>query len=82
MAREFFLICDGCDKRARVAAADGMANGGEFLVCTVSINAGGDNKYELCQSCFDRLLEQANPTKWARCASASMVGYINSRNAA
>ena len=74
MARQFFVVCDGCDKRTATDAPDGVPKGGTFLKCVVSINGDQREPLDLCQRCFDQLLRDSDPKRWTR--GAEMVPGI------
>lgn len=57
--------CDGCD---RVVAYD-LVNNASVKVEIRGLTQRFCEDIELCKSCVDRLIEQANPKTWVRDAS-------------
>ena len=68
MARETFIVCDGCGDREAVARPEGESPP-SFVSLKVAAGSWGD-AFELCTNCYNRLLEKADPRKWPRAEKA------------
>ena len=69
MAIRVELSCDGCGHT--VFIEPGSSSMEIRKECMVSLNGAGDEKYDLCTRCQDRLAEAVNPKKWPRAAKAA-----------
>lgn len=68
MARETFIVCDGCGDREPVAIPEGKPPP-SFTHLKATVGTWGE-EFDLCSDCYGRLLESANPRKWPRTAQA------------
>lgn len=67
MARETFIVCDGCGAKEPVAIPEGDPPP-SFTHAKITVSTWGSD-FDLCRVCFQHALEVADPRKWPRTAA-------------
>lgn len=64
MGMRLELSCDGCERT--IFLEPGTESSEIRQRCLVSLNGRGDESYDLCTCCQQRLAEVCNPKSWPR----------------